>query len=547
LLNEYATANSEESFRALVDRHAGMVYHAALRQTNDPHLAEEVTQGVFIALAQKASSISKSVLIGGWLFRATRYAVLNLERADRLRRRREHEAAVMQATSISAERPDPIWERISPLLDGALAELSVKDRDAVITRYFQSKSHKETGRALGVSEDAAKKRLARALEKLKTIFRKRGVVAPTLALATALSASAAKAAPTGLATTVASVALRHAAGGVISSTMIAGSIVSAMSHARLKILSLAVCLMLILFFQLGRLAVHATKSSAPQALAMAEPVAPPPGRIVVWDKQLPVAPAVNVADPTLEQALDREAEAAGGYWTEDFVVYDSAESLQRLLDVLRTGGTLQSGGWTNLCTAPQAVGNVNVVSKNNAASPEAAIPDVANLPPGAGDIVKKGARVLSMTAVLDDDAPGGVGPSPEKQQAVRDAIDRSVKDGLSEGVLEPERLLAAVKLLPKLGSLAGAAPTPESAAQLAGQAHAFWTIIYSLRKSPLMMVSIKLLHRPQAEPETSPMLDDPIVQDLESLGSNRFEFLLAELQAHNQAAQNWLQGGGKAR
>ena len=155
-----------------------------------------------------------------------------------------------------------------------------------------------------------------------------------------------------------------------------------------------------------------------------------------------------------------------------------------------------------------------------------------------------------MTAVLNDDGPDPAGPSPAKEQEVREAIDRSVKEGAAEGVLAPERLLAAVELLPKFGKVENVAPNRQSAAQLAEEAHAFWTIIYTLRRSPVQTVGVKLPHRLDSSGgEAEPLLDPPIVQDLESLGSNQFEFTPEELNAHNQAAQNWLnqQSGGKSQ
>src|SRR5580700_3386963 len=103
LLNEYATRNSEEAFRALADRYAGMVYHAALRQTGNSHTAEEITQAVFIALAQKAGKIPKRTVLYGWLFRATRFAVLNCLRDEDCRRRREQAAIDMQNQVQSTE------------------------------------------------------------------------------------------------------------------------------------------------------------------------------------------------------------------------------------------------------------------------------------------------------------------------------------------------------------------------------------------------------------------------------------------------------------
>ena len=210
LLNDYATRNSEEAFRALVERYAGMVYHTALRQLGNPHAAEEVAQAVFIILAQKAATIRRQPTLYGWLFRATRFAVLNQRRQEKNRARREQEAYAMQSASNSDDL-NPVWEQITPHLDDALDKLPVMDRELVMIRYFGNKSHKEAARTLGVSEDVVRKRLSRAMEKLRVIFVRRGVAVSSLALVTAFTAHGVQAAPLGLASSLAGVAVAKGA------------------------------------------------------------------------------------------------------------------------------------------------------------------------------------------------------------------------------------------------------------------------------------------------------------------------------------------------
>ena len=210
LLNDYATRNSEEAFHALVERYAGMVYHTALRQLGNPHAAEEVAQAVFIILAQKAATIRRQTTLYGWLFRATRFAVLNQRRQEKNRARREQEAYAMQSASNSDDL-NPVWEQITPHLDDALDKLPVMDRELVMIRYFGNKSHKEAARTLGVSEDVVRKRLSRAMEKLRVIFVRRGVAVSSLALVTAFTAHGVQAAPLGLASSLAGVAVAKGA------------------------------------------------------------------------------------------------------------------------------------------------------------------------------------------------------------------------------------------------------------------------------------------------------------------------------------------------
>lgn len=204
LLREYAANQCETAFRTLVERHVDMVYATALRQVRDAHLAEEATQAVFIALARKARGLSPSTVLAGWLFRAAQFAAAKVQRAEVRRKHWEQQAAQMEPNP-----PDSAaaWEQMSPQLNEALNELDEPDRDALLLRFFESKTMAQVGRALGTSEGAAKMRIARALEQLRGIFNARGIAVPVTVLAAALSTSSTQAAPTGLAATITTSAL----------------------------------------------------------------------------------------------------------------------------------------------------------------------------------------------------------------------------------------------------------------------------------------------------------------------------------------------------
>lgn len=200
LLREYAEGNSEAAFETLVARRVGFVYSAALRQARDPLLAEEITQAVFILLAQKAKRIPDKIIVTGWLFKTTRFVALAEMRRAATRRQREQEA-FMQPQTDTLE-PNPIWDEISPLLDAALAELGEKDRQALLLRFFENKSLAEVGKYFGAAENTAGKRVNRALEKLRLYFSKHGVVSTTEIMAGAISKRSVQPAPVALAKVV---------------------------------------------------------------------------------------------------------------------------------------------------------------------------------------------------------------------------------------------------------------------------------------------------------------------------------------------------------
>src|SRR5437868_2351593 len=164
LVREFAEEQSEGAFAELVRRHVNLVYSVGLRQTGNAHDAEEITQAVFIILARKAGSLGRKTILSGWLYQAARLTAANFQRTARRRVAREQEAYMQ---SLVNEPGTEAWRQIAPLLEEAMGGLREKERDAVVLRYFEGKSLGEVGAVLGASEDAAKMRVNRAVEKLR--------------------------------------------------------------------------------------------------------------------------------------------------------------------------------------------------------------------------------------------------------------------------------------------------------------------------------------------------------------------------------------------
>lgn len=213
LLERHARHCDEDAFAAIVQRHLGLVYSAALRQVRSPELAEEVSQSVFVDLARNAVRLRRDTILTAWLYQVTRRTAIDVIRREVSRQLREQVASEMNAMNANTD-----WTQIEPLLDEAMLELEETDRKAVLLRYFENKSLKEVGSMLGTTDEAARKRVNRAVDCLREVLAKRGVTVGASVLTAIISANAVHAAPVGLSVTISTAAL---GGGTLAATTVA--------------------------------------------------------------------------------------------------------------------------------------------------------------------------------------------------------------------------------------------------------------------------------------------------------------------------------------
>jgi RNA polymerase sigma factor (sigma-70 family) len=223
LLQRYVATEDQGSFAGIVTRHTNLVFSAAFRQLGSSDIASDISQLVFVALAQNASTLVRRLKpegsLAGWLCRSAHFLCLNFRRDEYRRLLRERQAMDLLKTDAD---PGLEWTRVGPMLDEAMTNLSETDYDAIVMRYYNNQTFKEVGTSLGLNEDTAQKRVVRALEKLRKNLSGRGIQASAGSLSLLVSANALQSAPLGLAGSISAAAA--IAGTVLpTSAMVAGT------------------------------------------------------------------------------------------------------------------------------------------------------------------------------------------------------------------------------------------------------------------------------------------------------------------------------------
>lgn len=219
LIALFTKQGDQAAFARLVDRYVDVAYAAAITYLGKDDLARDACQLTFVELARKAASLSANVKFGGWVYTTSRNISRKIQRGEMRRLKREQDYADQMKLQNS---PEVDWTRLTPEIHSALDQLKPADRDSIILRYFQHKSLSETGAALGLSADAARMRLNRALERLNKQLAHKGITSTATALAAALPVHAASMAPAGLAKSISVTALASAGTATIGISTLTG-------------------------------------------------------------------------------------------------------------------------------------------------------------------------------------------------------------------------------------------------------------------------------------------------------------------------------------
>jgi RNA polymerase sigma factor (sigma-70 family) len=335
LLREYSKSGSDAAFAELVRRHTDWIHSTATRIVHDPNLADDVTQAVFIVLARKAGKLIRSSSINTWLFKVIRYSALHALRDEARRRRREHRIAEQMATSeISNVESAQNWDEIVLRLDAATARLSKPDQQAILLRFYERSTMAELGNKLGISEDAAKKRVTRAVDRLRALLLAQGLAPSGETLSALMFANFTHPAPPSVITSAVQCATKSSA--ITRPSIIAKGVIRKMFFSKINHVALTIgaplCLAVVIV-------VMAMAQSVPPARSQA---AQPPAS----------APASQPSDSPYVQAIRLAKQIKGP----DANLLDSDSPLNsataafldrnsKILELLHTGATQHSTDW----------------------------------------------------------------------------------------------------------------------------------------------------------------------------------------------------------
>ena len=334
LLAEFIRGRSETAFTELVRRYAGLVHSTAFRFCGNPHHAEEITQAVFVILARKAETLSPRVVVSGWLYQTARLTAANFVKGEMRRRRREQEA-VMQSNlqepdSGAGFQPAHIcqagslthyhdWGKIAPLLDEAMGALGETDRNAVLLRFFENHTSSEIGVALRMTEETARKRVNRALEKLRHFFVKRGVMVSNAALSGAISANSVQPISAFMVKSISTVAVaKGAAASASTLTLIKGAL-KIMAWTKVKTTVVV-----------GVVAILATTSTTVIGIKLARAHHAPPDTTVLSPLDLNATADIQTDGTVLFQFVGEETNGTSRMANADSI--NDAQTISRVAD-----------------------------------------------------------------------------------------------------------------------------------------------------------------------------------------------------------------------
>ncbi len=218
VLIDLAAKGNSDAVREIVVRYQAMVYRTCLRIIGNEVDAEDAAQATFLLFLKKCRKLKGDTLLGGWFYRTAGFVSQEHIRNAARRKRREENAHIMNEPE--NQETTEVWNQLKPELDKALMALPEKHRNIVVLRYLEGKSNDEAASTLGMTPSAVSTSLARAMEKLRAHFQRRGIVHSSVVLSAAFAKNVSAASvPATLASSIMTASTSGAAATAVSSTV----------------------------------------------------------------------------------------------------------------------------------------------------------------------------------------------------------------------------------------------------------------------------------------------------------------------------------------
>src|SRR4051795_12900358 len=168
-----ASQGDDDAFAVLYERYAPRIGAYLMRLVGDEHLAQDLTQEVFVSALNRLRSARPPIAVGPWLYRIARNASIDVHRRSQLVRQVPLPSPEEESGTLTWRHEPQTQAELRQWLDDLrdlLGGLSDRHRSVLVLREFEGLSNGEIAERLGVSRPAVEGLLFRARAKMRSEY-----------------------------------------------------------------------------------------------------------------------------------------------------------------------------------------------------------------------------------------------------------------------------------------------------------------------------------------------------------------------------------------